>query len=155
MRPRLLLGLLLLGACHAEGERAHLPDAATAAFDAHEPSMATDAPVSGRDAASVADVPASHSPEVGMEAGPIPDGPADSSAPLGCAASCLGDGVCVVARDGSGRMQATCAPLPPSCRREAGAPDAGTACDQCVGLTVCQGAFGCLGLTTPTYYCGN
>jgi hypothetical protein len=90
------------------------------------------------------------------EAGTIRDGGAGEVWPsYGCAAACQANEVCLLTRFGGGvEPRGGCAAVPANCRAEAGVPDGGTTCNQCVGFTLCQGAFGCLGTTTPTYHCG-
>jgi hypothetical protein len=155
---RLLLGLLLLGACRGPGGQARSQDgygggSSTARSDATD--AASDGPARDTEARSP-DVPAAAERAEGdaAEAGTTGDGPADTLASPYCPASCPKDGICVIVAFGTPRQSATCGPAPLFCRPEAGAPDGGAVCNQCIGFTLCQGAYGCLGTSPPSYYCG-
>ncbi|HXU80591.1 MAG TPA: hypothetical protein VN914_04300, partial [Polyangia bacterium] len=85
-----------------------------------------------------------------------PDTAADTAAIFGCPKACPAGQVCAILDYFSGGRTGSCVASPAQCRPEAGAPDAGAlSCNQCVGFTVCRGAFGCL--TPPggaLYTCG-
>jgi hypothetical protein len=143
-----VLVALTTSGCRDSGKgQSHGPDGGPDGGADAVPGDTADAPAGDSRDAAAAGAP-DGTADAARDVAQTPDG--SDARPAGCPTGCPEGSVCVIPFHVGGESSGECRAIPPACRPEAGAVDGGT-CNQCVGFTVCGGAFGCL---AGGYFCG-